>query len=326
MAAYRPHHRICRAVCAAVATLLEGWVNVPPLEVDLKELGKIIDESDVLANSEGNEHIDEGLVRSCREKYSEAEAAYEGKRKEAVAELERHSATVLTADPDALRESCAKAEKWGVAEAILKKAHELLADAVKRDHALNKLQSAMGAEVSNTDLDMPQLRKSLETAATAAAPADVLVAAQRRLRLAEEAQAPKEKALKRLERVLAKPADALDSEAVRAAKVDAIEVFVPQDKIAKADAALQQASSSQLVRDAATVSLLALAAPTQPQREEVQEFKDLLARAAAAGVPEDVVKLASVCAEEAETAELTQNDTYSNASLCARLKAGVAPL
>ena len=37
--------------------------------------------------------------------------------------------------------------------------------------------------------------------------------------------------------------------------------------------------------------------------------------------PEDVIKLATVCADEAESAELTQNDTYANASLCARIKA-----
>ena len=37
--------------------------------------------------------------------------------------------------------------------------------------------------------------------------------------------------------------------------------------------------------------------------------------------PEDVIKLATVCADEAESAELTQNGTYANASLCARIKA-----
>ena len=81
------------------------------------------------------------------------------------------------------------------------------------------------------------------------------------------------------------------------------------------------AMASPQVRDAATVSLLALAAPTQPTCELVLEFKSLLEKAAAAGVPEDVIKLATVCADEAESAELTQNDTYANASLCARIKA-----
>ena len=38
-------------------------------------------------------------------------------------------------------------------------------------------------------------------------------------------------------------------------------------------------------------------------------------------MPEDVIKLATVCADEAESAELTQNKTYANASLCARIKA-----
>ena len=46
-----------------------------------------------------------------------------------------------------------------------------------------------------------------------------------------------------------------------------------------------------------------------------------LEKAVAARVPEDVIKLATVCADEAESAELTQNDTYANASLCARIKA-----
>ena len=43
-----------------------------------------------------------------------------------------------------------------------------------------------------------------------------------------------------------------------------------------------------------------------------------LEKAVAARVPEDVIKLATVCADEAE---LTQNDTHANASLCARIKA-----
>ena len=168
---------------------------------------------------------------------------------------------------------------------------------------------------------MALLRKMLDGAASAAAPADALLTAVRRLRQAEEAQAPRQKAFNRLKRVLAIPAESLDSEAVRAAKVDAVEAFVSTDEIAIADAALLQAANSQLVRDAATVSLLALAAPTQPTSELVLEFKSLLEKAAAAGVPEDVIKLATVCADEAESAELTQNGTYANASLCARIKA-----
>ena len=307
-----------------MAMLLKGYVNVAPLEVDLKAFGALLEECDVLAEAESDgltEHVDEKLVHACREKYTEAEKAYAGKRKESVAELEQLAATVLTADPEALRAACTSAEKWGVAETVLKPAHVLLAGATRRELVLQQLESAIGANVSIAEVDMALLRKMLDAAASAAAPADALLAAARRLRQAEEAQAPMQKALKRLKRVLAFPAESLDSEAVRAAKVDAVEAFVSTDEIAKADAALLQAANSQLVRDAATVSLLALAAPTQPTCELVLEFKSLLEKAAAARVPEDVIKLATVCADEAESAELTQNDTYANASLCARIKA-----
>lgn len=255
--------------------LLESWVNIAPLDVDMKALGAAIEESDVLAESEGNpdSHISEGLVRQCREKYSEAEAAFEGKRREAAADLESHAATVLTADPEPLRASCERAAQWNVEKGKLEQAHALLAEAVKRDAALTKLQR-LTAEMSSLELDVGAVRKALEVASAAAVPAEALVETQAKLRAAEEEQAPREKATKRLEcvcgaskrralrtassarpsapspphphtqvkppslsfsvlpsslihrRCLAKPVESLDSEAVRAAKVDAVEVFV----------------------------------------------------------------------------------------------------
>ena len=124
-----------------VAIILKGYVNVAPLEVDLKAFGAVLEECDVLAEAESDgltEHVDEKLVHACREKYTEAEKAYAGKRKESVAELEQLAATVLTADPEALRAACTSAEKWGVAETVLKPAHLLLAGATRREHALHK--------------------------------------------------------------------------------------------------------------------------------------------------------------------------------------------
>ena len=48
-----------------MAIILKGYVNVAPLEVDLKAFGAVLEECDVLAEAESDgltEHVDENLT------------------------------------------------------------------------------------------------------------------------------------------------------------------------------------------------------------------------------------------------------------------------
>ena len=305
----------------ACAKELAALVDVPALEVNRIELGKALDEAQRLTEEDGDPYgfIDEDLIRRCHVKYSEAEAAWEARRKGAEAALEHVSLALVVVDSEALRAAATEGQAVGLAEEVLARAHSLLGLATKRDAAASKLKAVLEGTPVEANLDAA--RKALAAAAAAATPAADLVAAQLRIRAAEEAQAPRTIASGRLERVLAKPAESLDTAEVRAAKVDAAEVFVAAPLIERADAALRAAADAGLVREAATVSLLSLAAPRAPSREETEELQQLLPMAAEADVASDVVDLVQASLDEAIAAEAVGASEYANGPHCARLKA-----
>jgi hypothetical protein len=90
--------------------------------------------------------------------------------------------------------------------------------------------------------------------------------------------------------------------------------------LSKADHALEGASRAQHLRDAATASLLVLAAPRAPERSDIATLKELLPKAPNASVAEDVVTMAKASLQEAEAAQAEHTDDNHKAHI-ARLKA-----
>ena len=158
------------------------------------------------------------------------------------------------------------------------------------------------------ELDLESMRKAWAAALTAGVGVSALQEAFNQLRAAEECQLPREVAIARLEKLLLVGAASSDTGALRAARLEAQELGAPERMLSRVDDALSAAARAQLLRDAATTSLLALSAPTPPTHAEVATLKALVPKAAAAGVTEGVLQMVEASLHEAEEALASSDD------------------
>ena len=190
--------------------------------------------------------------------------------------------------------------------------------AKKRDAASDHLVQLLPP--SALDVSIPALRTAWADAASAGVGAPLLGEALVKLEEAAQAQAPRLLSEARVAQLLALPVDKVDTGAVRAAWVEAVETGAAKEVLSRIETALSEAAKAQLLRDAATTSVLALSAPRTPEMADLASLRSVLPAASSAGVPAQILELAAAALEEGEAANSTAGaDRFEAHSL--RLKA-----
>ena len=292
--------------CDEVTKRLEELLQFEPLTVDMSALGTALQVCGELDEEVGPHKVDEALAHRARQFLTDAETAHAERRRAALAALKAASSCVLTVESDVLRTACENAKVAGVEKAALETAYNLLKEADIRSRKAHKLEQAAQAEPEAIKIE--SLREAWLSAMTSAAPAATLHEGYTKLRAAEAAQAERSVASARLAGLLDAPVLYLDVDAIRAAKALAEEASASSSILSKADEKLAAAAAAQLTRDAATASLLVLAAPRAPEKSDITLLKELLPRAPGAGVAEDVVTIGKVSLQEAEDAQASNMD------------------
>ena len=287
----------------ALSKALESFGSASPLEVNLADFRAAIEELTSLELPADLSAV-EGLntqATKAREAVAAADAAQTARRAAAEAQLaEQMALTLLMVEPSALRKACEDGVVAGVEPATLSAAQAKLADAETRDAAADKLREATQAAPEAADI--AELRAAWLGASSTGVGADLLAAGLAQLQAATDAQAACALGGARLGAMLGQSAESLDTGALRAVRLEAAEAGVPPELLSKADALLLGAEKSQLTKDAATTCLLAMAAPRAPDAADVASMKELLPKAAAAGVSADVIELVTASMNEAQAA------------------------
>ena len=307
--------------CEEVTSQLDSLLQFELLAVDLSSLSAALQVSAELDEETGPHKVEEELSQRARQFLTDAENAHTERRRVALAALQTASSCLLTVEPEGLRKACEDAKVASVEKAVLSAAYDLLKVAEMRENKGHKLTQLASADAAALKVD--ELRKAWTAALQAGTPAATLSAGLAKLRAAEETQAERSVSSARLAGLLEAPAQYLDVDAVREAKALAEEADAAGAILSKADEKLSAAAAAQLLKDAATASLLALSAPRAPEKSDITLLTQLLPRAPAAGVSEDVVAMGQVSLKEAEDAASSHVDDKRLAHI-ARLHAANA--
>ena len=285
--------------------MLEGVLakRVAPLDTDIKALKEALGEVDALAAMDGPGEVKETLVTELRAWLETVEGAWAERRAEREAVLAAASKVLPFVEADSLRKALDDAAAAGVSQELLSKGHELLKSTMMRDKTVSTLTRLVDGKAL-IDIDIEQLRRAWVDAANKGVSMEVLAQHIATIRAVEAAAAPRELAAARIEKLLAMPIETLDTAALRAAKSDGADEGVASALLSRVDGALAAAATAQMLRDAATTSLLALAAPGTPNTHDMDTLRELLPSAPAAGVPSGVIEMVTASLAEAEEAKL----------------------